>query len=111
MAQSLRRSVGLVGTAAGVVALGAGASLAVTGASPAQAFAGGLLVGVFALVVVPLALIARQVGSSADDPAAIERRMGAAAGRSRAELDALAEWDERRGRLDDAPDRHPPDRE
>lgn len=111
MRTSLRLGVGLLAVAAGVVSLSVGAALALVGASPAQAFAAGLLAGLFALVVGPLVVIARRVGSSADDPVALERRMGAAAGRSPAELDALAEWDERRGRLDDAPDRHRSDRE
>lgn len=103
MAAVRRRALALL-LVVGVVALSVGAVLVSGGASPGQALVGALLAGLFALVVVPLAVIARQVGSSADDPIALERRIGTAAGRSAGELDALAEWDERSGRLEEVPD-------
>ncbi|MFC5973095.1 hypothetical protein ACFPYI_17315 [Halomarina salina] len=111
MTQSLRRGAALLAATAGVVSLGVATLLVLGGASSAQALAGGLLAGLFAVVVGPLVVIARRVGSVTDDPATLERRIGVGAGRSSAELDALAEWDERRGGLDDAPDHHGPDRE
>ncbi|MFD1515333.1 hypothetical protein [Halomarina rubra] len=100
-----RRRVALAGALVALVAVAVGGTVAWWGASLAVALAAGVLVGLFALVVVPLALIAREVGSTADDPLALERRIGAAAGRSTTELDALAEWDERRGRLEEPADR------
>ena len=109
MALPLRRQAGPLAAVVALVALVAGASLLFVGASAGQALAGSLLAGLFALVVCPLVVIARRVGSATDDPAVLERRIGAAAGRSPAELDALADWDERRGRLDDASDRESED--
>jgi hypothetical protein len=96
-----RRTVFALAAVVGVVVLGVGGALVAAGQPPAAAVAPAMLAGLFALVVAPLVLIARRVGSSADDPLALERRLGSAAGRSNAELDALADWNEERGRLAD----------
>jgi hypothetical protein len=105
MSMSPQRSAVAVAAVGVAVGSSVAVALAAGGASLPTAAAGGALSGLFALVVVPLVVIARRVGSAADDPVALERRLGAAAGRSDAELDALTEWDERRGRLVDPAER------
>ncbi|MWG36897.1 hypothetical protein [Halomarina oriensis] len=104
MARSLVRRTRWLVLVVGVVALVVAAVLVAAGATLGQALAGSLLLALFTFVVVPLVVIARRVGSVADDPLALERRLGTAAGRSQSELDALSDWDERRGRLDAGPD-------
>lgn len=100
MSQPLGRRVVWLSLVVVLVATGVGATVLATGGTLGQALVASLLAGLFTVVVAPLAVIARQVGSVADDPRTLERRLGTAAGRSQSELDALDEWDERRGRLD-----------
>lgn len=83
--------------AAGTTALGVGLAAfaaAGTGTSPGTAAAVGTMTGLFALIVAPLAALARRVGARTDDPEEIERRIAAGLGLSKAEFDAAFGWDE-----------------
>lgn len=96
--------------AAGATALGVGlaalAAAAGTGTSPGTAAAVGTMTGLFALIVAPLAVLARRVGARTDDPEEIERRIAAGLGLSKAEFDAAFGWDEA-GCRNREPDRQP----
>lgn len=82
------------------LAVGVGTFLALlaVGMLPTLAFAFGALAGLFALAVIPLVVIANEVGSKADDHEEIERRVAAGLGLSKTEFDASFEDGGRRGR-------------
>ncbi|WP_254534815.1 hypothetical protein [Halomarina litorea] len=81
------------------VALGTFLALVATGTLPTLALAFGLLAGLFTLVVVPLVVIAGEVGSKADDHEEIERRVAAGLGLTKTEFDASFEGTGRQGLL------------
>jgi ABC-type transport system involved in cytochrome bd biosynthesis fused ATPase/permease subunit len=70
-----------------VVAVALGAAAVIGGATGA-AVAGGALVVLFAAVGVALFLLARRVGSQADDPEEVERRLAEGMGLSEEEYEA-----------------------
>lgn len=88
---TLRRLLA-AGAASVAVGLTVFAAAVGTGTPPGAAAAPAAIAGLFALIVAPLAALARQVGAEADDHEEIERRIAEGLGLSEAEFEAAFGW-------------------